>query len=155
MKTGFAPLVVIAVLIATGLLAKPADCVAAASGSDATQGHDAIEGVWRAQMDGLPAITLNISYETGSLNGAILFYLLRKDAGKAETSTAGIPEPLMNPQFDGTTLTFAVSHRRAHSTSTPSDPPVRFALTLTGANKGKLVRDNDGTPGLEIVRDTN
>ena len=155
MKIRFAPLFVIAVLIAAALLAKPADRVAAASGAEAKQNHEAIEGVWRAQMDGLPAITLNISYETGSLNGAILFYLLRKEPDKEETSTPGIPEPLMNPQFDGTTLTFAVSHRRAHPTATSSDPPVKFALTVIGSNKARLVRDNDGTSGLDIVKDTN
>lgn len=118
-----------------------------------TQGNARIAGVWRGQMDGLPALTLNVSYESGSLNGAILFYLLRKEPGKAETATAGVPEPLMDARFDGTTLTFAVSHRRAHPPASADDAPVRFTIKLTGANKAELLRDNDSAPGLEIDRD--
>ena len=116
-------------------------------------GQSAVAGVWRAQMNGLPAITLNVTTETGSLNGAILFYLLRKDPGKAETSSPGIPEPLMHPQFDGKVLTFSVSHRRAHGASTATDPPVNFTMTLVGANKARLVSGHDGTAGIEIMKD--
>jgi hypothetical protein len=115
-------------------------------------GAAAIVGVWKGQMDGVPAITLTISDEGGSLSGAVLFYLIRRDEGKPAVSTAGIPEPLMNLRFDGQTLTFEVSHRRAHPPGTLKDPPVGFRLKLTGANKGALSNMNEASPGLEIVR---
>lgn len=103
-------------------------------------------GVWRAQMNGLPAITLTLTNETGSLSGAVLFYLLRRDPGRPETATPGIPEPLLNPKFDGETLTFQVSHRRAHPPGTLSDPPITFRMKLTGANVAGLYNESEGGP---------
>lgn len=111
-----------------------------------------IVGVWRADMDGLPFITLTITNETGSLSGAVLFYLHRRDEGKPLISTPGIPEPLFNPKFDGKTLTFQVSHRRAHPPGSLSDAPVSFRLKLTGADKGELVNQNENSSGLVLVR---
>jgi hypothetical protein len=64
-------------------------------------------GVWRGQIDTLPAVTIVISDESGSLNGAILFYLLKRPAdGAAAMATAGIPEPLFHLRRDGKTLYF-------------------------------------------------
>jgi len=91
-------------------------------------------------------------------SGAILFYLHRRKAGQPVTSSPGIPEPLINPRFDGTTLTFQVSHRRAHPPRTLNDPPVSFRLTLTGLNKGAMnnvsepVGDGSASSGLPMVR---
>lgn len=39
-------------------------------------------------------VTLNITDEAGPLQGAMLFYLIRRDEGKPPTSSPGIPEPL-------------------------------------------------------------
>jgi len=113
----------------------------------------AIVGVWRAELDNLPAATLTITDEAGPLQGAMLFFLIRRDQGKVPTSSPGIPEPLFNPQFDGKTLTFQVSHRRAHA-NTASDPPVTFRLELTGPNEAQLVRvPRDGPTYVRMVRD--
>jgi hypothetical protein len=119
-----------------------------------------IVGVWRAQMDELPFITLTLTNENGSLSGAVLFYLHRRNEGQPVTSTPGIPEPLFNLRFDGETLTFQVSHRRAHPPGSLSDAPVSFRLKLTGENKGGLINvteasltgKSDVGPGLEMVR---
>lgn len=112
-------------------------------------------GVWRGQMDDLPAVTLTITDEGGGLSGAILFYLHRRTTvNDPYTSTPGIPEPLLNPTFDGKSLAFQVSHRHAHPPRTLHDPPVRFRLTLTGPDKGELVNEDEGSgPGLPIVRE--
>jgi hypothetical protein len=115
-------------------------------------GNAAILGVWRAQMDGLPAVTLTITDESGSLAGAVLFYLHRRDEGKPVTASPGVPEPLMNLIFDGQTLTFQVSHRRAHPPATLSDPPVSFRMKLTGANKASGTNLTEGSPEFEFVR---
>ncbi|MGP8251814.1 MAG: hypothetical protein ACLQHF_07245 [Terracidiphilus sp.] len=109
-----------------------------------------ILGVWRAQMDGQPAFTLVVTDENGGLSGAILFYLLkREDVSRPSTATPGLPEPIFNPKFDGKTLTFQVSHRRAHPPRTLNDPPVTFHLTLTGDGAAQFVNTNEG--GLTAV----
>jgi len=113
----------------------------------------AIVGVWRGEMDELPVATLNITDEAGSLQGAMLFYLIRREEGKSPTTSPGIPEPLFSPQFNGKSLTFRISHRHAHS-DTSSDPPVTFRLDLTGPDEARLIRiPQDGPPYLVMVRD--
>ncbi|MFZ0744352.1 MAG: hypothetical protein WAM85_08090 [Terracidiphilus sp.] len=111
-----------------------------------------ITGIWRADLDGLPYVTLNITNETGSLSGAVLFYLHRHDKGEPVTATPGVPEPLFNLTFDGRTLTFQVSHRRAHPPGSLNDSPVSFRFTLNGLGKGELVNENEGSSGLVFVR---
>ncbi len=137
------------------LLAGFALIVAVATGVAATgNGRDAaVCGIWRGELDNLPAVVLNITDEAGPLQGAILFCLIRQDEGKPPTSLPGIPEPLFNPQFDGKTLTFQVSHRRAHA-DTASDPPVTFRLDLTGPDEARLVRiPQDGPSYLRMARE--
>jgi len=105
-----------------------------------------VEGVWRCEMHGLPAVTLTVTNEGGSLTGAVLFYLHRSEPGKAETATPGVPEPLFHPQFDGKTLTFQVSHRRAHPPGSLQDEPASFALKLDGADKAEFVNESEHDP---------
>jgi hypothetical protein len=123
-------------------------CVAAAADK-----NSAATGVWRAQMDGLPALVMTISDEGGDLTGAILFYSIRRDEGQPPRSTPGIPEPLFHLKFDGKALDFRVSHRRAHGPRTANDPPVNFRLRLTGPNEGVLVRENDEREAVRVSRD--
>jgi hypothetical protein len=111
-----------------------------------------VVGVWRAQADGLPIVTLTVTDESGTLAGAVLFYFHRREQGQPVTSTPGQPEPLFNPRFDGQTLTFQVSHRRAHPPGSLSDPPVSFRLKLTGANKGELINENEPSAKFELLR---
>jgi hypothetical protein len=109
-------------------------------------------GVWSAQMDGLPAIALVITDEGGSQNGAVLFYFHQRKTGNDPwTSTAGLPEPIFNIHFNGKSLEFQVSHRRAHPPRTLSDPPASFHLTLTDANHAELVNENEGERGPTLV----
>jgi hypothetical protein len=113
----------------------------------------AIDGVWRAQDQGLPFVTLNLNHEEGTLNGAILFYLHLRETGQPVTSSAGIPEPILHPNFDGKVLTFAVSHRQAHARATLATPPVQFTVILEGPGKAQLYRDKDPSAKVEMVRD--
>jgi hypothetical protein len=117
-----------------------------------TQESTPILGVWRAQMGGLPFVTLTVTNEGGRLAGAVLFYLLRRDEKGTSSASPGIPEPLLNPTFDGKVLTFQMSHRRAHPPTTLTDPPVTFRLTLTGTNKGEFVNKNEDSPAIQLVR---
>jgi hypothetical protein len=147
---------IVVVCIALAMMATAA--LSQSSGTGTAANTSPIEGVWRAEMDGLPYVTLTVTNESGSSSGAILFYLHRRKAGQPVTSSPGIPEPLINPRFDGTTLTFQVSHRRAHPPRTLNDPPVSFRLTLTGLNKGAMnnvsepVGDGSASSGLPMVR---
>jgi hypothetical protein len=113
-------------------------------------GATSLEGVWRAEMDGLPAITLTLTNEGGRLTGAVLFYLHRREAGQPVTATPGVPKPLFKPTFDGRTLTFQVSHRRAHPPQTLADGPITFDLKMTGADRGELVDENEREPGAPL-----
>jgi hypothetical protein len=115
--------------------------------------NSAVTGVWRGQMDGLPALVMTISDEGGDLAGAILFYLIRREEGQPARSSPGIPEPLLNLVFDGKTLDFRVSHRRAHGAQTAKDPPVSFRLNITGPNQGLLVREGNQALALHVSRD--
>jgi hypothetical protein len=108
--------------------------------ADPTNTPDAaITGIWRCQMEGLPAVTLTVTHEGGSLTGAVLFYLHRREPGQPVTATPGVPEPLFHPSFDGKTFTFQVSHRRAHPPETLNDGPVTFQLKLDGAETAQLL----------------
>ncbi len=150
-------LVFLCILAIFGTAALHAQTGVAKDAADVTP----IVGVWRAQMDGLPFITLTLTNENGSLQGAVLFYLHKREAvGQPWTSTPGSPGPIFNPKFDGETLTFQVSHRGAHPPRTLNDPPVTFRMKLTGANKAGLINvteasltgESAGGPGLEMVR---
>jgi hypothetical protein len=107
-----------------------------------------IVGIWRCEMDGLPAVTLNVTDESGSLKGAVLFYLHRRNPGQPVTATPGVPEPLFDPKFDGKVLRFQVSHRRAHPPGSLQDVPVSFELKLNDDGKAELV--NQSEPDLNM-----
>jgi hypothetical protein len=110
-------------------------------------------GVWRGQMDGLPALTLVVTDEGGSLSGALLFYLhLRKSVNDPWTSTPGLPEPIFHLHAEGNTLTFQVSHRRAHPPHTLPDPPVTFALTLAADGAAELADQSERAPAVTLTR---
>jgi hypothetical protein len=111
-----------------------------------------IFGVWQGKEGALPVLTLNITDEGGTVAGAVVFYLIRRDPGKKPTASPGSPEPLLSPQIDGNTLDFSVSHRRAHPPRTLSDPPVHFRLKVTAPNRAELTRGEDEEK-LELVKD--
>ena len=127
--------------------------IASVIGATGKSSDAAVLGIWRGEFENLPAATLNITDEAGPLQGAMLFYLIRRNEGGPPSSSAGIPEPIFNPHFDGRRLTFQLSHRHAHA-DTSSDPPVTFHLDLTGPDEAKLVRvPPDGAPDLRMVRE--
>ena len=115
--------------------------------------NSAITGVWRAEMDNLPALVMTISDEGGEFAGAILFYMIRRDEAQAARSTPGVPEPLFGMRFDGKALDFRVSHRRAHPPQTANDPPVSFRLKITGPGEGLLVREGAENEAVRVSRD--
>jgi hypothetical protein len=113
--------------------------------------NSAIIGLWTSKMASLPTIMLTVEEENGKLIGAVLFYLIRRNPSGPPSASPGVPEPLIEPTFDGKTLTFKVSHRHAHP-GTEHDPPVTFRFELTSANKLKGL--NGEGPPVEMVRNT-
>jgi hypothetical protein len=126
--------------------------------TDSTAAVAPVLGIWRCQMEGLPAVTLTVTDEGGSLTGGVLFYLHRREPGQPVTATPGVPEPLFHPRFDGKTLTFEVSHRRAHPPGSLNDAPITFELKLDGPDKAQLINENEKTdpnaPAYFLVRST-
>jgi hypothetical protein len=145
----------IGTLCSVALLAVAATCAqtSASKAASPAQGNSSIVGVWRAQDQGLPFVTLNLNQEEGTLSGAILFYLHRRDPGQPATSSPGVPEPILHPSFDGKVLTFAVDHRQAHPPATLNTPPVQFTVILEGPGKAQLYRDQDPAAKVEMVKD--
>jgi hypothetical protein len=115
-------------------------------------GNASIVGVWRAQEHGLPFITLTFTEEGGKLEGAVLFYLHKRQPSGHVTSSPGIPEPLFDLHFDGKSATFAVSHRRAHPPASLSTPPVHFRMDLRDGTHGSLVNESEPGSGLPLER---
>lgn len=139
--------------VLTAVLAAAGFAQSAPLKNDVAAPENAVVGVWRAEADGLPFVTLTITNEGGSLAGAVLFYLHRRDPGQPMTSSPGIPEPLINPKFDGQTLTFEVSHKHAHPPKSLNDRAISFSLKLTGPNEGELVNEYDPSLAVPIVKD--
>ena len=119
---------------------------AAAGGANANAGVASIEGVWRCQMEGLPAVTLTVTEEGGTLTGAVLFYLHKHEPGQPVSATPGVPEPLLNPRFDGKSLRLQLSHRRAHPPGSFGDEPENFQLKLDGPDRGEFVNESEKDP---------
>lgn len=108
-------------------------------------------GVWRGSLGSVPAVTLNVEREGPNLVGAILFYSIRRGQDGTQTSSPGIPEPILHPIFDGSTLAFKVSHKNAHPPRTLNDPPVQFQFTISGPGRA-LLKSKELPPAL-MVRD--
>lgn len=139
-------------LQAVALLSLLTACQAIAQTPSATT-NAPIDGVWRCQLNGLPAVTLLITDEPGDLTGAILFYFQQRATEKDAYSTVpGLPEPIFHPRFNGKTLFFEVSHRRSHPPRTLNDPPKHFRLTLRDADTADLVNVDEPATACKVVR---
>lgn len=126
---------------------------AQSANSSATQNSSKFVGVWRGQFDNLPGVDLVIDDEGGSLHGAVVFYLhKRPDMNSPYTATPGLPGPLLNLRSEGQILHFQLSHRLAHPPRTLNDPPLNFQLRITHPDRGELVNESEGGPGLPMKR---
>jgi hypothetical protein len=116
---------------------------AAVSDWRASSAANEIVGVWHGEYRGLPWVTVTLTDEGGTLSGAVLFYLHRQTAGAAETATPGVPEPLLDPHFDSTTLSFRVSARRAGGPASLEEPPIPMTIEFIDADHVRLVNQQD------------
>jgi hypothetical protein len=142
------PLILSVLVTATGFAQSGAATKQALQRQDAT-----VVGVWRGDFEGLPWATITLTDEGGGLSGAILFYLHRREpGGQVTSSTPSVPEPLLNPHFDGQTLIFGVSHRHAHPPGSLTDPPVHFQMDVTSKDHAMLVNQDDRSRSVALVR---
>jgi hypothetical protein len=116
---------------------------ASTSDAKATSAASNLVGVWHGEYRGLPWVTVTLTDEGGTLSGAVLFYLHRQTAGAAETATAGVPEPLLDPHFDGTTLSFRVSAHHAGRPASLDEPPIPMTIEFIDADHVRLVNQQD------------
>src|ERR1039458_1939605 len=126
-------------------------------GPAATAADPPFAGTWRGNMYDLPAVVLTVKVEGGKVSGTILFYLLHRntehDPWEVDMNHPN-PLPLIEPKFDGKTLSFQVSHREAHPPRTLNDPPVAFRMQLTGEGEARLKNlVEDQGEGLKMTRD--
>lgn len=99
----------------------------------------AIVGEWHAnwpQRRELPALDLTVNSESGKLSGTIVFHwLLKKQSGQMVTGQ--VETPLIDPQFDGTILSFKTKSKRADDNQEKA-----FAMKLVGENELQLLSDD-------------
>lgn len=114
------------------------------------RGLSRFDGVWRGEMDGLPALDITFSAEGRELSGAVLFYRIHR-TGEATKSTPGHPEPLFDLKVNGDEVSFLLSHRRSHGERTAHDPPISFRVRLTG-DGATLFGGAAGGEGLRLKR---
>jgi hypothetical protein len=114
------------------------------AGMQCTRTESPIVGTWQGKLHDLPGATLVVKNDNGKLTGSIVFYLQQRDGDSWKVVYENM-EPLIKPRLDGQTFFFQVSHENAHpGESGPSDPPVKFEVTLTGKDEGTLRSTNYG-----------
>jgi hypothetical protein len=63
---------------------------------------------------------------------------------------------MINPTFSEQTLSFEVSHEKAHpGESGPTDSPVKYEMVLTGPDEAKLKSTNYGVDSETPMKRTN
>lgn len=115
----------------------------------AAEVNSAINGVWRAQIEEMPAFLMKITDDGGNLSGAVLFYLIDTTPGKPKQATPGIPEPLLRLKFDGKTVDFVV----IPGSGVSAGEPVNFRLRLVSKNEAVLIRNGDESNPFPVRRD--
>jgi hypothetical protein len=82
---------------------------AAAIGSATAQSQSNSQwlGVWHAELDGQPSVTLTLADDTGALGGTVVLNLIEKEPGGSAHVMQTDAHVLMNPQTDQNRLLFA------------------------------------------------
>jgi hypothetical protein len=105
-------------------------------------------GVWHAELDGQPSVTLTLADDSGALGGTVVFNLVeRQEQGEARVVSIQ-PHVLLHARVEATTLSFDVM-RPDHSQA-----PLQFAVTLDGAERARIHCLNCGPDAAvgELVR---
>lgn len=106
------------------------------------QSTSAVTGLWKGEMNGLPAVELMIQEAESQLTGEVTFFFQRMDSGAWKVERQG-SQRLDKITFDGQRLRFQVSHEQAHPDS-GGDPPVAFTFTRSNSQEGVLESNYQG-----------
>jgi len=104
-------------------------------------------GIWQAQLDGQPGVTLTLGDDTGQLGGAVVFNVVSREGGQPHV-IGHDAHVLLNPHIDGDTLHFQVVRR---GDNRQLDMTVR--MTADGAATFYCQNCGEGTPVVEMVRE--
>jgi len=105
-------------------------------------------GVWQGELDGQPAVTLTLADDGGALGGTVVFNLVERPQGEAPHVVSIQPHVLLDPQVNGTTLSFQIMRRNR------SEAPMRFTVVAGDDGKTRIHCLNCGpdAPNAEIVK---
>jgi hypothetical protein len=106
MKPTFKILATLAFAVAC-LSAPAAHAQAASQSIDKPFIHPKWTGVWQANLDGVPAVTLTLANDAGEANGTIVFHAIKKENGHAFAFSTE-PHTLIRPFIQDNTLSFQV-----------------------------------------------
>jgi hypothetical protein len=103
-------------------------------------------GLWHAELDGQPAVTLTLAEDTGALGGTVVFNIVSRGGGQPHV-IASEPHVVLGPRIDGNTLAFQIKKLDGGLLS--------FAVELSSAGKAQIHCLNCGAdaPVAELVRD--
>lgn len=104
-----------------------------------------LAGKWQGDLDGKPAVILNLSDKEGKISGTVVFNILKKVDG-AVTVVPGSEQAVLNPWLDGKTFTFNIDVSREDGTQ----DIVNFRVVLLNGNEAMLKRLSGEQTGPEI-----
>ncbi len=114
-------------------------------------------GTWEGSANNLPAIQLQLDDSGGKIGGVIVFYFQQRPDLNSPWHVAGESSgPVLAPQVEGNTLTFATEHHKCHGCA-ELGPNVKFRMELRGPDEARLWNlsaATDSDPGLKLVRRT-
>ncbi len=116
-----------------------------------------IAGTWRGKWHGVEAVNLQLESACAPLNGTVRFYRLTKTAEGFQADGHTDDLPLMNPKFDGETLSFHVSNQARHGELIEAEMEMR----MVDENRAELRRvggipantSEDTQTVIEMARD--
>jgi hypothetical protein len=110
-------------------------------------------GTWDAEMNGLPAVNLEIRGSGQNMSGTIIFYLQKRKAPDEPWRVTGdYRAQLLGPHLEGDMLSFEIKHYLCHGCS-ETGPNVRFRMEVQGMNGGTLHKIGDPSmPSVKLTR---
>ncbi len=104
-------------------------------------------GVWHAELDGQPGVTLTLGDDMGDLGGTVVLNMVSREGGQPHV-LASESHVLVHPRLDGDILSFQVKRRGI------SGDWAKFTLSLGADGKAQLhcLTCGAGAPVVELQR---
>jgi hypothetical protein len=104
-------------------------------------------GVWLAELDGQPSVTLTLAKDTGALDGTIVLNIITRQDGQPHV-IASEPHVLIHPRLESSTLSFGLKKIDG------SGDLMNFTVALDAEGKAKIHCLNCGVdaPVVELAK---